>query len=85
MMGIRMKPGQLERQGLAERMAATLPGQITWADLSSQKRCASCRFFAAQKGKPDGRCALVKAHTKKPGVIFNGSLARACTKFEGLQ
>ena len=88
-MSVPTKEVPLSQPGLAERMAASLAGQITFADLTLPvgTTCLVCRFYQdggkkAGKHKGFGRCALVKAHTKKPGPLFNGKAGRACTKME---
>lgn len=80
----------LEGNNLASRMSLTMAGQITWVDLSKRQTCTACKFYqdgkvTQGKSKGFGRCALVKAHTRKPGALFDGPRARACTKFEGRQ
>jgi hypothetical protein len=75
---------------LEERMAATVKGQVTWADPSKGAKCISCAHII--KVPEDelnsfvypgnvNRCTLVKLHTKKKGVIFNGSRAIACSMY----
>lgn len=89
-MSIPLKPVELENASLHARMAATQPGQITWVDLTSHNKCTACRHYSdggKKQGKEMGfgRCALVRAHSKKAGPLFNGQIARACTKYEGRQ
>lgn len=77
----------LEGDTLAARMALTAEGQITWVDLTRRETCKQCRFYGSAgitrgKQKGFGRCSLVKIHTRKAGVPFDGPRARACGKFE---
>jgi hypothetical protein len=68
---------------LHERMTITVKGQLTWANPDLNAKCDACTHFKVEeKIKPLGRCALVKAHTKKKGVPFNGEIATACSKFD---
>jgi hypothetical protein len=71
---------QLSQPTLAERMAVTKEGQVTWVDLLRFERCHQCRYFGKTKGEK-GRCALVKAHTRKQGKEFIRQ-ARVCSKYE---
>jgi hypothetical protein len=58
-------------------------GQVTWANPEMKAKCKDCRHFKHDPNKPLlGKCALVKAHTKKAGVSFDGKIAIACSKFE---
>lgn len=83
-MSVPLKSVELEQAGLAERMAASKVGQVTWASLPDVgKRCASCVSYCGPfptrgKNKGFGRCSLVKAHTRKDGVYFPGRVAIAC-------
>lgn len=73
---------------LQERMAKTVKGQVTWADPSKGMKCTSCKHLSRVPAHEVGadkrachRCDLVKLHTKKKGMAFNGSLAIACSMF----
>jgi hypothetical protein len=73
---------------LQERMAKTVKGQVTWADPSKGMKCKSCKHLSRvplHENRSDKRlnhrCDLVKLHTKKKGVPFNGDLAIACSMF----
>jgi len=75
MMGLNME--------LQERINMTKLGQVTWANPEMKAKCESCRHFKKDPNKPLlGKCALVKAHTKKVGASFDGKVAIACSKFE---
>lgn len=72
---------------LEERMKMTVKGQVTWADpgRNSGARCDACRHFARlarANAKGNGVCALVQAHTRKPGLPFFGDQAFGCSIFE---
>lgn len=68
---------------LEERISKTLKGQLTWANPDLKANCEDCAHFKGEVGKlPLGRCALVKAHTRKVGIPFDGKIAIACSKFE---
>ena len=68
---------------LQERMTKTILGQLTWANPEMNAKCEDCQHFKGEVGKaPLGKCALVKAHTKKVGASFDGKIAIACSKFE---
>jgi hypothetical protein len=68
---------------LHERMTLTVKGQLTWANPEMNAKCDLCTHFKPdEKKKPLGLCALVKAHTRKKGVLFLGENAIACSKFE---
>jgi len=78
---------EYQQPKLAERIAVTHEGQVTWADPSLAKRCAACRHYASAnisrgKQKDFGRCGMVKVMTRKPGKPFDGQRAWACSKFE---
>ena len=69
-------------------MAKTVKGQVTWADPSKNMKCTSCKHLSRIPTHEMGadkrlahRCNLVKLHTKKNGVAFNGNLAIACSMF----
>lgn len=71
---------------LNDRIAVTKQGQCTWAIPGNSNRCASCAHYSdgsVSKGKHEGhgRCGLVKKHTRKRGVLFDGASAFACTMF----
>ena len=73
---------------LQERMSKTVKGQVTWADPDKGRKCISCKHLSrlpTHKVGADKRachkCDLVKLHTKKDGVAFNGNLAIACSMF----
>ena len=75
-----------EGVSLNTRISATRPGQCTWAVPDCGKRCAACQHYtdgAVTKGERQGfgRCDLVKRHTRKTGVLFDGATAWACTLF----
>lgn len=83
------KPGY-DSNDLAARMALTAEGQVTWVDLNLRSTCGECAHYrdariSQGKHKGFGRCALVKAHTRKDGKPFDGKSARACSKFEDQQ
>ena len=89
-MSVKKKYVPLTIDGLEARMAATKAGQATWADLSTQSKCKSCRFFVdggKKTGKyaGHGRCRQVKMRTKKDGALFNGAVATACPLFEDVR
>lgn len=69
---------------LAERMAATVSGQVTWADPSKGQKCIMCRHVGKHpkpvEHKPD-ICNLVRVHTKKNGLPFSAKKAIACSMF----
>ena len=68
---------------LQERMTKTILGQLTWISPEMNAKCEDCRHFKIDPSKkPLGKCALVKAHTKKVGASFDGKFAIACSKFE---
>ncbi len=75
---------------IADRMAATLPGQVTWVDLSSVNNCTQCGFFSLdRKGDRNGRCRktheqinqTAKGGRLKKAPVFDGKKAQACTLF----
>lgn len=75
---------------LAVRMTLFTKGQLTWPEPDLNKKCIQCEHVQRVPkeelnqyvmGGADHRCALVKAHTKKKGVIFNPHKAIACPKF----
>lgn len=72
---------------LKQRMARHVVGQLTWPDLSSNKRCVGCRHFSTStvsdsaKAEGFGTCSLVKVHTRKEGKRFKGGDAIACSKW----
>ena len=73
---------------LQERMSKTVKGQVTWADPDKGMKCKACKHLVRVPSHEVGsdkrlchRCALVKLHTKKNGVPFNGDLAIACSMF----
>lgn len=77
---------------LAERMTLTVKGQVTWANPELNKKCISCEHIQKVPASElnqyvlpgmTHRCALVKAHTHKRGVIFNASKAVACSMYKG--
>lgn len=72
---------------LQERMAMTVAGQVTRSnpEATGNARCEACKYFSkipTPTIKGDGRCRLVNAMTKREGVLFHGSNAYACSKFE---
>lgn len=69
-------------------MALTTKGQVTWADPSKGMKCTTCAHLMNAPPSEIGankalkhRCALVKLHTKKKGLLFNGKMAVACSMF----
>jgi hypothetical protein len=71
---------------IEDRIMMTHKGQVTWAQPSIGAKCASCAHYfdgkvVRGKNKGFGRCALVKAHTRKAGVLFDGEKATACSMF----
>ena len=69
------------------RIRLTLPGQLTWVDLSNDSKCVDCTFNNDPKitnGEKKGwrTCRKVGLHTKKQGVPFDPKIALACSQFE---
>ncbi len=74
---------------LNERIAQTVDGQATWADLGCDRKCGDCRHFPRRKtnlkpGEHEKRvCLKTKALLKKnSGIPAIPDNARACTYFE---
>jgi hypothetical protein len=71
-------------QDLQDRMRRHTPGQVTWPDLSRDRRCATCKFFftgdARMSGK--GRCDQVRLRHKTLGAQFVGDMAIGCSLHE---
>lgn len=72
---------------LVERMNLTKEGQVTWAQPEIGKKCIDCKHMLLSPMPSQHRkhiCALVKAHTGKVGILYDGNRAIACSEFEGL-
>jgi len=73
--------------GLAERMNATVPGQVTWANPDLGRRCNECiHIQLASRPSQHNRhvCGLVKLVSGRSGVNLNAHRAIACSKFEAI-
>ena len=71
---------------LAERMAMTKVGQVTWADPRLEKKCTDCKH-AVQVYKVQYLthiCELVKVVSGKKGKPYDAKRAVACSKFESV-
>lgn len=75
---------------MAQRMAMTRCGQVTWARPDLGRECVSCVHLADRQNNKVkgvtlemGRCALVKFHTRKEGVQFKVKGAVACSQYLG--
>lgn len=69
---------------LSERIAATVSGQATWADLSSSQRCKDCAFFNLNQNKKIPKksdCAMTQKLARKPQSPKFSRDARACPHF----
>ena len=70
---------------LKARMAAHVPGQVTWPVLDGTRRyCYSCSHWAYHKtnakGQKLGRCAMVRNMDQGAlGALFDGAEAIACS------
>jgi len=73
---------------LEQRMKLHTPGQVTWPDIGTRRKCAQCDYFTTRdvseerrQGKGYGRC--VKAHELmgKNGAQFIGATAHGCPQF----
>lgn len=70
---------------LKERMAAHVPGQVTWPVLNGMRRyCESCRYWqyskTTAKGQKLGRCEMVHNMDQGAlGALFDGAEAIACS------
>jgi hypothetical protein len=82
-----MTPADLRSRGLstplADRMAATRPGQAAWAEPLLGKTCANCEHFLERRGGTsfDGTCDLFTRRTRRK-VWFDGGHAKACMDWE---
>lgn len=79
-----------EGDKLEARMKMTRVGQVTWAKPELKKSCGGCVHLVGRRDIKKkgvkmsvGRCALVKAHTRKEGVEFNVVGAIACSMYRG--
>lgn len=72
---------------LEQRMELHTPGQVTWPELWTQRKCAQCDHFTTRdvsegmQGKGYGRCAKARELLKKNGAQFVGATAQACPQF----
>lgn len=73
---------------LEERMRLHTPGQVTWPDVKSNKKCSSCHYFTdhgvseSRSALGFGRCDLAKEFLKVPGAQFKGAEAISCHKYK---
>ncbi len=75
---------------ISARITVKKKGQCTWGRPSDGRRCVACAHYSDAKitrgkNKGLGRCGLVKIHTKKVGVPFDGKSAFSCAMFRPQQ
>ncbi len=74
---------------IEERMRLHTPGQVTWPDLETRKKCITCKHFSTEKVSEGraangyGRCGYARLVMGRDGAQFKGAEARACPKYEG--
>lgn len=72
---------------LEQRMKLHTPGQVTWPELDTHRKCAQCDHFTTRdvsegrQGKGYGRCAKARELLKQNGAQFIGATAQACPQF----
>lgn len=72
---------------LEQRMKLHTPGQVTWPELGTRRKCKQCDHFTTRDvsevrwGKGYGRCARARELLGQNGAQFIGANAQACPQF----
>lgn|GEM_PF-6500824 len=73
----------LADQALADRMAATVAGQVSWVDLGRTETCAECQHYSEKGSSSDGfgYCGEATSRNGNKMVKKIPRTARACSLF----
>ena len=73
---------------LAERVAMTKEGQVTWADPDIGRKCWECLHAHNKWPRAPNRkthiCSMVRLVSGRTGKPFDAQRAIACSKFKGV-